>query len=159
MTDVLTAPLRTAAQMQAERWFLLAQHLQAHPHLPAIDEIGGHHYLSDFGDRQATALADWADTLDDATIEVETAHAHPLDGGVIVTGGIGAGACTIQLSSEVRGLSATVGLPDPTNPVRRVPVTSDDLRTFDDTHHPLPITGDLLPPDPDDMGDGVDELA
>lgn len=144
MPDTLTAPARTAAQEQAERWFHLAQHLQAHPHLPTIDEVSGHLYLAVFELRQASALADWVDTLDNPLIEVETTHAHPLDGGVIVTGTVGGGACPVQLSTEVRGLSEFVGLPDPANPLRRIVITSDDLRLFDDTHHPLPITGDLL---------------
>lgn len=148
MTDILTAPTRTAAQQQAEQWFMIAQHLQAHPDLPTIDELGGYQYIRDQVDRQASALADWVDTMEDPVIEVETAHAHPLDGGVIVTGTIGGGACFLQLSTEVKGLSEFVGLPDPTDPLRRVPITVDDLRLFDDTHHPLPITGDLLP-DPD----------
>lgn len=158
MTDILTAPARTAAQLQAEQWFLLAQHMQAHPHLPAIDEIGGHRYLRDYIIRQASALADWVDTLENPAVEVETAHAHPLDGGVIVTGTVGGGACPIQLSTEVRGLSEFVGLPDPANPIRRVPITSDDLRLFDDTHHPLPLTGDLLS-DPDGLDGEVGELG
>lgn len=155
MPDTLTAPARTAAQEQAEQWFMIAQHLQAHPNLPTIDELGGYRYIRDQVDRQASALADWVDTMEGPVIEVETAHAHPLDGGVIATGSIGGGACVLQLSTEVKGLSEFVGLPDPANPLRRIRITSDDLRLFDDANHPLPLTGDLLA-DPDSE---VGELA
>jgi len=152
VTDVLTAPALTPAEEQAERWFRIAEHLRDHPHLPTIDEVSGRQLLRDYVDRQASALADWVDSMEDPVLEVETAHAHPLDGGVIVTGTIGGGACVIQLSTEVKGLSGFVGLPDPVDALRRVPITAADLRLFDDTHHPLPITGDLLP-DPDCGGD------
>jgi hypothetical protein len=159
VTDVLAAPTRTAAEEQAERWFRLAEHLRDHPHLPAIDEVSGRQLLRDQIDRQASALADWVDTMEDPVIKVETAHAHPLDGGVIATGTIAGGSCVIQLSTEVKGLSGFVGLPDPADSLRRVPITVADLRLFDDTHHPLPLSGDLLP-DPDcGLDGGVGELG
>lgn len=154
-------------QVQAELLFALARHLQQHPDagLLTVDVryesydpgIEGECHISPPPLLPGSALAAWAGTLrgegdNPPVVEAMATAAHSLDATVEVTGLV-EGGHRIRVWVDVPGLADALGLPDPHDPHRRVPVTVEQLYGFDAGRRPVVVSGVL-----DDL-DGLDGLA